>query len=383
MKSWPTKKLKDICSINGGDPAPQDYAVFSSEGIPFVRMQDLGRYHVTDNLTETRDKIKLEAIKKLGVKIFSKGSIILPRSGSVFANHRAILGIDAMVVSHIAILNNYKDIQPKYLFWYLTKLDIGRHAVKTSNVDSISFQRLGKFEIPVPPLLIQKQIVERLDKIAEAQKLNDDLIQKSDELFQSLLHQELNPAGKNWGVKRIGEVFERITESVLPTKQPDQEFNFIGLENIESNTGQIVGLNPTKGKLIKSTKTVFRKNDVLYGKLRPYLNKVWLADTNGICSTDIWVLRAKQNVISSLLLSSILRQQRVVMKSSASMAGANLPRANRDVFDKIAISLPPLDKQKQIVAKLSAVQEYKAQLLAQKSKLKELFNSALAQSFNG
>src|SRR3989344_2889953 len=187
MNSWPTKKLGVICDINGGNAAPQDYAVFSSDGIPFVRMQDLGRYHITDNLTATRDKIKREAIDKLGIKIFSRGSIILPRSGSVFANHRAILGIDAAVVSHIAILNNFKGIEPKYLFWYLTILDIGKHAVKTSNVDSISFQRLKKFEVPLPPLEIQKQIVERLDKIVETQKLNDDLIQKSDELFQSLL----------------------------------------------------------------------------------------------------------------------------------------------------------------------------------------------------
>ena len=65
------------------------------------------------------------------------------------------------------------------------------------------------------------------------------------------------------------------------------------------------------------------------------------------------------------------------------MAGANLPRANRGVFDKITTPLPPMNEQKQIVAKLSAAQDYKTQLLAQKSKLKELFNSVLAKSFNG
>lgn len=260
------------------------------------------------------------------------------------------------------------------------KRELRRKIATTSGIYNLKKEHIEKIKIPLPPLATQKQIVERLDKIAEAQKLNDDLIQKTDELFQSLLHQELSPAGQDWKVKKLGEMFERITESTLPTKQPDQWFNFIGLENMESNTGQIVGLNPTKGKLIKSTKTVFRKNDVLYGKLRPYLNKVWLSDTNGICSTDIWVLRAKQDVILPLLLSSILRQQRIVMKSSASMAGANLPRANKNVFDSIKVQLPPLEIQKQIVAKLSAVQEYKAQLLVQKSKLKELFDSALAKS---
>jgi len=52
-----------------------------------------------------------------------------------------------------------------------------------------------KIKIPLPPLSIQKQIVERLDKIAEAQKINDELIQKANELFQSLLHKEIDPVG--------------------------------------------------------------------------------------------------------------------------------------------------------------------------------------------
>jgi len=65
------------------------------------------------------------------------------------------------------------------------------------------------------------------------------------------------------------------------------------------------------------------------------------------------------------------------------MAGANLPRANRGIFDKITIPLPPMNEQKQIVAKLFAAQDYKTQLLAQKSKLKELFDSVLHKVFSG
>ncbi len=121
----------------------------------------------------------------------------------------------------------------------------------------------------------------------------------------------------------------------------------------------------------------------MYGKLRPYLNKVWLAQFDGICSTDIWVLRAKQNVILSLLLSAILQQPSIVQKSSASMIGANLPRVNKAVFDSIKIPLPPLKIQKQIVEKLSAAQDYKNQLLAQRAKLKELFDSVLNKSMEG
>ncbi|MDZ7586628.1 MAG: restriction endonuclease subunit S, partial [Patescibacteria group bacterium] len=185
-----------------------------------------------------------------------------------------------------------------------------------------------------------------------------------------------------WPIKKLGEIFERITESVLPTKYPDREFNFIGLENIESNTGKIINAGSTKGKFIKSTKTVFIKNDVLYGKLRPYLNKVWLAEFDGICSTDIWVLRAKEEVILSQLLWAILQQSSIVQKSSASMAGANLPRANKTVFDNIKIPLPPLKIQKQIVERMDKIAE--AQKLNNKliQKSDELFQSLLHQELN-
>ena len=63
----------------------------------------------------------------------------------------------------------------------------------TINIKRYWISECSKIKIPLPPLATQKQIVDRLDKIAEAQKLNDELIQKTNELFQSLLHKELNP----------------------------------------------------------------------------------------------------------------------------------------------------------------------------------------------
>ncbi|GIU99473.1 MAG: hypothetical protein KatS3mg014_1089 [Actinomycetota bacterium] len=62
---------------------------------------------------------------------------------------------------------------------------------------------------------------------------------------------------------------------------------YVGLENIEPDTGRIVNLEPTPGARIASTKYRFDRRHVLYGKLRPYLNKVCAPDFEGICATDI------------------------------------------------------------------------------------------------
>src|SRR3989344_5021391 len=105
---------------------------------------------------------------------------------------------------------NEKILDNRFLYYFLklrTKYlqSLGRGATFTEISKSI----LAKVDIPIPPLAIQKQIVERLDKIAEAQKLNNGLIQKTDELFQSLLHEELNPAGKDWEEDRFVNCIEK------------------------------------------------------------------------------------------------------------------------------------------------------------------------------
>ena len=420
MTNWPIEKLGEVIEYE----QPTKYLVSSTDyrneyAIPVLTA---GKSFLLGN---TNEKNGIFPKDKLPVIIFDDFTTAIK-----FVDFPFKVKSSAMKILHAK--KDKADI--RFLFYKILTIKFQHDQHKRYWISECS-----NLKIPLPPLGIQKQIVERLDKIDEAQKLNDGLIQKTDELFQSLLHKELhpvrdskssngvNPAGltptlikqhtnkleyvgmsgsrsknpadasafvktsedkkamagkKDWEIKKLGFVYKRITDAILPTKHPEQKFNFIGLENIESNTSRLINLIPVEGKFIKSTKTRFKSGDVLYGKLRPYLNKVWLADFDGICSTDIWVLRAKDGIIMPQLLWAILQQSSIVQKSSASMAGANLPRANKDIFDKIAIAVPSINTQKQIVAKLSAVQSYRSGLTEQKMKLKELFDSVLHRSMS-
>ena len=286
-----------------------------------------------------------------------------------------------------AALRVKEELIPKYLFYFLTTKDFNLQKDKLAvgaTQKAINNPALKKIKIPIPPLKIQQKIVKRLDAIKKAQELNDKQIELAEELFQSLLHRELDPKGKNWEVKKLGELFYRQNETVLPVKDfPSDNFNYIGLENIESNSGMLINFTKKLGENIKSSKFIFRKEDILYGRLRPYLNKVWLAEFDGICSTDIWVFRSKQDCVLPLVLANILRSKEILMKTSSFMTGSNLPRVRKDYFDSIKIALPPFETQQKIVEKLSAVQEYKKKLLDQKQKLQELFESVLNKSFKG
>src|SRR5437016_2040043 len=103
MTRWSTKPLGEVAQVTAGDPAPQRSEDFSDDGVPFVRMQDVGRFGQTTRLTDTRERRSGSASSKL--KRFPAGSILVPKSGaSIRLNHRAILGVEAHVVSHLAVI---------------------------------------------------------------------------------------------------------------------------------------------------------------------------------------------------------------------------------------------------------------------------------------
>ncbi|MFA5780378.1 MAG: N-6 DNA methylase [Elusimicrobiota bacterium] len=163
-QKWPVVALADVCTISSGDSAPQSDEAFINGEIPFVRMKDLGLYHLTTSLVETNDRLNKNFVKQKGITIWPKGSILIPKSGSVYLNHRAILGINAAVVAHIAVLLNFiPNILNIYLYHVLKLIDIGKMASRTSGLDAISLTLLRQIKIPLPPLEIQKEIVRQIE----------------------------------------------------------------------------------------------------------------------------------------------------------------------------------------------------------------------------
>lgn len=116
--------------------------------------------------------------------------------------------------------------------------------------------------------------------------------------------------------------------------------------------GGIVGTGDSTG--VKSTKTVFKAGDVLYGKLRPYLNKHALVNFAGIASTDILVFRPK-GVLDKRLLDNYLGLSHVVAYAQSNSKGINLPRLSPQVIKNLPVPLPPLREQQRIAEKLESL----------------------------
>jgi type I restriction enzyme S subunit len=217
-------KISEICKIIGGKPNPLKESAFDTEGIPFVKMRDLGRYHLTTNLNKVSTFLNEGFAIENGYNLIKKGSILIPRSGSVGLNHRAILGIDAAIVSHICALEVKKDskIDNRYLYYYLTMFDMGRIAQKTTGLDSITFKKIGNIKIPVASQLEQSKITAHLDKIQELINSRIETIQLLNEYMKSLFFEFFGDPVSNerkWKKKPIKELGKVITGNTPPRKR--------------------------------------------------------------------------------------------------------------------------------------------------------------------
>lgn len=130
----------------------------------------------------------------------------------------------------------------------------------------------------------------------------------------------------------------------------DININYIGLENIEGTTGRLVGFEPRSASDIKSISKIFRKGDILLGRLRPNLNKVFYNDSiqEGVCSTEILVLIPRAEKVNPVYLSALLRTQIVNERIISLVKGASLPRVGIQDLMEMEVPLPDLNLQNQM-----------------------------------
>ena len=186
-----------------------------------------------------------------------------------------------------------------------------------------------------------------------------------------------------WSDTTLGHLVKPSTVRHTP-KNGDVEQKYVGLEHIGQGTGKIIGHGTSRD--VVSTKTVFKKGDLLYGKLRPYLNKVAVAPFDGICSTDILVFPSNDIVSSELLLYRLL-QRDFVEFAQLNSAGVQHPRVKFAALSNFPISLPNKTTQGKIVAKieelLSELDTSDKKLSESVSRIKIYKAAALNAAFQG
>lgn len=288
-------------------------------------------------------------------------------------------------------------IDPYFLLYSFLSPDLQQqfsmHEGSGSVVSHIRVGDCSKFEINIPPLEIQRSIVEILksldDHIDVNIKINQTLEQMSQTLFKSWFvdfdpvidnaldagnpvpealqsraelrqkvrnsadfkplpadiralfpaefeETELGWVPKGWRIESFSEIAQLVKENVK-SEDISTDVHYVGLEHLERK--HIFITNYGNGSDVSSNKSAFNKGDLLFGKLRPYFHKVAITPFSGICSTDILVFRAKEKYYKSLMAMYAFTDEFVAYANLRS-TGTRMPRAEAKDLLKYKIILP-------------------------------------------
>ena len=156
----------------------------------------------------------------------------------------------------------------------------------------------------------------------------------------------------SWEWVKLGEIVNYgSTGSVEYSDSLDKNTWILDLEDIEKGTSKLLVKNRIQNKAFNSTKKCFQIGDVLYGKLRPYLDKVLVADEDGICTTEILPLRVYAD-LNPFYLRLVLKNPTFLQYVNQLTYGVKMPRLGTDDGRNALIPLPPLAEQQRIVTKV-------------------------------
>lgn len=193
-----------------------------------------------------------------------------------------------------------------------------------------------------------------------------------------------DPLLDSWRWTTLGECCTQERTAITSDRPEYAEMPYLGLEHIEGNTGRIlVSEKSARGSESTSNNFRFTPEHVLYGKLRPYLNKVALPDFSGRCSTEIIPLRPVD--ADRGYLAWFLRRSDTVEYAMRGKTGSRMPRASMKELLLLPIPLPPLSEQRRIVAaletRLAAAERARRAALSQLNALEAMPAALLRKVF--
>jgi len=226
-----------------------------------------------------------------------------------------------------------------FLKYYLQS-DIGQNLLQArasgSTVEGIKSAELKKMGISLPSLKVQNSIAEILssldDKIDLLHRQNKTLEQMAETLFRQWFVEEAGDSG----FTTLSHYSDNVRENVSIGDLCKFE-NYIGLEHVPQKTVTISSWGSPIG--LASNKSAFKKNDILFGKLRSYFHKVVFAPVDGVCSTDILVIRPKKPEWFSFCLFWFFNKE-VVDYSDLSSGGTRMPRTSWELISQYEIPIP-------------------------------------------
>lgn len=398
-QNWGAVTLGDesLFSIGTGGTPSTSQPKYWDGNIPWVTPTDLSNLG-TAVISETARTITPEGVANSSAKPLPAGSIVLSTRAPI--GYASILGQEMSINQGCKgiVVKDPSRVSNEYLYFnLLTQTQKMKELGSGSTFRELSQHNLKSVEVPLPEINEQEKIAAFLGMLKKLIEEQSNVIALEKELKVTLTHKlftegiykkkqsetDIGFIPENWHLLRFNEVADIKQGQVDPKKDPYRDMIHVGPENIESQTGNLTAKSTNAELSIGSGNYLFTDQDILYSKIRPYLNKVALVSFTGTCSADMYPIRPKTNIVIKeflfhLMISSVFYEQAI-----SSQGRTGIPKINREQLNSIMIPIPDIEEQQKIVEILSASDE---SIVNEQKKLnlyQELFDAMLDKLMTG
>lgn len=244
-----------------------------------------------------------------------------------------------------------------------------------ANINNLRNEHIDNLDIVLPPLAEQKRIAALLDTADNIMRLREQAIAKLDELALSKFSEiEVN-------VKEHIELEKIVVKPKVESRLTSEKVWSLTLDQIESQTGKLIDkVFVDKNELGNST-FFFKPPVVLYSKLRPYLNKVYMPDSEGYATTELIPLYCNKDLVLPEYLALMLMSKKFVEYATVNSGGAKMPRMMMDKFWNYPVPLANMSVQQNIAQIFNQIKSEKKVMELDLQKLHNLNSSLQHQSF--
>ena len=329
--------LDEIIDHRGRTPKKLG-ADFTNAGVPVISAKLI-----------RQGAIDFENVRFVSHETWEKWMPVPLQEGDVILTSEAPLGKTAFVPSNdplvlgqrlFALRGKADVIDNAYLrYWLESEVGQAQLAGRASGTTVLGIRQalLRKVEIDLPPLKVQRSVGKFLKALDDKITANVRVLETANELVKNLY--TAIPKSSNHAIESIGEL---VKKNVKP-EEMDVSKALINLEHFDSK--QIWISRHAQVPEATSAKSSFLVGDVLFGKLRPYFHKVGVAPIGGYCSTDVLVVRPREDSYRGLLLAAMSAEETVAVATQNSN-GTRMPRAKW--ADIASCAIPDPDDPKSI-----------------------------------
>jgi len=344
---WRFADLIDKGILQIGDGYRAKNSELGGSGPIFLRAGQVTDEGISVHGTE---RFHASLAEKVGSKIAQAGDTVVTTKGN--STGRTSYVTDTMpcfVYSpHLSFWRsaNRDILDPRFLRYWAIGAEFREqlHGMKASTdmAPYLSLTDQRRLWITVPSLPEQRAIGQILgafdDKIELNRRMNETLGALAQSLFQAwFVSPTRDGLPKGWREGTLGEVAENPRRGIQPD-EIEPSTPYIALEHMPRRCIALSGWGYADN--LESNKFQFKRGEILFGKLRPYFHKVGIAPTDGVCSTDILVIRPQEPAWFGFVLGHVSSVE-LVNHTDAASSGTKMPRTNWQDISRFGVALPP------------------------------------------